>query len=213
MLTQRLSEVRSILCIGCHADDIEIGCGGTLLKLLAANPDLHITWVVLSAAGERRAEAIASAERFLAEAKNKEIIVGDFRDTLFPFDGEAIKAFFARLGSELKPELIFTHRREDLHQDHRIAAEFTWCSFRNHLIFEYEIPKYEGDLGHPNVFVTLDESIAVQKIENLWAAFPTQQSKPWFARETFWSLLRIRGLECQSATHLAEGFHCRKMVF
>jgi len=213
MLRQHLSEVRSILCIGCHADDIEIGCGGTLLKLLAANPELHITWVVLSAAGPRRAEAIASAERFLTGVKNQEIIVGEFRDTLFPFDGEAIKSFFARLGSETKPDLIFTHRREDLHQDHRTAAEFTWCSFRNHLILEYEIPKYEGDLGHPNVFMTLNEDIATRKIENLWAAFPTQQTKPWFSRETFWALLRIRGLECQASTHLAEGFHCRKMVF
>jgi LmbE family N-acetylglucosaminyl deacetylase len=213
MLMQHLSGVRSILCLGCHADDIEIGCGGTLLKLLAANPDLHITWVVLSAADSRRAEAIASAEGFLSEARNKEIVVGEFRDTLFPFDGEAIKAFFARLAGKVQPDLIFTHRREDLHQDHRTAAEFTWCSFRNHWIWEYEIPKYEGDLGHPNTFVSLDVAVAEQKIENLWAAFPTQQTKPWFSRETFWALLRIRGLECQSPTHLAEGFHCRKTLF
>ena len=213
MLTQRLADVRSILCLGCHADDIEIGCGGALLKMLAANPELRVTWVVLSAEGSRRDEAIASAERFLAGAKHKEIIVEGFRDTLFPFDGETIKAFFARLSAGLRPDLIFTHRREDLHQDHRTVAEFTWCAFRNHWILEYEIPKYEGDLGHPNLFFTLEESLAARKIENLWTAFPTQRQKPWFSRDTFWSLLRIRGLECQSPTRLAEGFYCRKMVF
>lgn len=202
--------LNTLLCIGCHADDIEIGCGGALLRLLREHPRARVCWVVLSADGEREAEAKRSAARFLDGAASSEIIVQRFRDTLFPCDYQAIKAFYRELSGRVQPDAVFTHRLEDAHQDHRVAAELTWQAFRDHLILEYEIPKYEGDLGRPNVYVPLDEATARRKISLTVEAFPTQHDKPWFRAENFEALLRLRGLECKA--EFAEAFHCRKMT-
>jgi LmbE family N-acetylglucosaminyl deacetylase len=207
----RLDQVRSALCIGCHADDIEIGCGGTLLQLLARQP-VEITWVVLSAEGLRADEARRSAELFLKDARQSKVRVFDFADSFFPYAGRELKDTIAGLRDEITPDVIFTHRREDMHQDHRLAAELTWCAFRDHLILEFEIPKYEGDLGHPNVFVPLDEATCSRKIESLGMAYASQRAKPWFTPDTFWALLRLRGLECNSPTRFAEGLHARKLT-
>jgi len=212
MINLRHDKISSILCLGSHADDIEIGCGGTLLKLLAENPDIAVTWVVLSGNEHRREEARQSAEQFLERTGSKQIIIKDFPDSFFPYDGEPIKRFIHQLQQENAPDVVFTHRREDMHQDHRIVAEITWNAFRNHLIMEYEIPKYEGDLGQPNVYVPLEEPVCRRKIDSLLNAFPTQQTKPWFSADTFWALLRIRGLECHSPSRFAEGLYCRKMT-
>src|SRR4051794_21259017 len=149
--------VKTILCLGAHADDIEIGCGGTLLKLLAQQPDIGVHWIIFSATAERAAEAKASATEFLRDAGKSEVKILSFRDSFFPYAGLEIKECMANLAATISPDLIFTHRREDMHQDHRTLAELTWCAFRDHQILEYEIPKYEGDLGSPNLYVTLDE--------------------------------------------------------
>jgi LmbE family N-acetylglucosaminyl deacetylase len=205
-----LSSVKSVLCIGAHADDIEIGCGGALLTLLQNNPNVKVKWVVLSADETRAAEARDSAEKFLRDAREKQIVVERFRDSYFPYDGSEIKEYFSSLAREFTPDLIFTHRREDLHQDHRLVADLTWNTFRQHLIFEYEIPKYEGDLGSPNVFVPLTESNCQDKIDYLIQSFSSQHSKQWFSSETFWALLRLRGIESGTAA-FAEGLYCRKL--
>ncbi|PHS17444.1 MAG: PIG-L domain-containing protein [Blastopirellula sp.] len=212
MINVQFENVQTILCLGSHADDIEIGCGGTLLKLLEQNPKINVVWVVLSGAGERAEEARRSAEKFLANAQDSKIVIKEFRDSFFPYCGEEIKEFFFELQQEVSPDVIFTHRREDMHQDHRVVAELTWNTFRNHLILEYEIPKYEGDLGNPNVFVPLTKDMCEQKIDAIIHNFKSQQSKPWFCENTFWSLLRIRGIECCSPSQFAEGLYCRKMT-
>jgi LmbE family N-acetylglucosaminyl deacetylase len=212
MIATRLDQLKTILCLGAHADDIEIGCGGTILKLLRQYENLTVHWLVLGARDQRAVEAAASAQRFLTEAGQKNIVVEGFRDSFFPYEGERVKERFNQLGAEIQPDMIFTHRREDMHQDHRVVAELTWNTFRNHLILEYEIPKYEGDLGTPNVFVPLSDEICREKVETTIDAFPTQQSKPWFTADTLNALLRIRGIECQSPTGQAEAFHCRKLV-
>ncbi|MFO0912497.1 MAG: PIG-L deacetylase family protein [Pirellulales bacterium] len=212
MLHLGFGQPKSVFCLGCHSDDIEIGCGGTLLRLLDQHPDLQVTWVVLSAAGERADEARQSAAAFLAKARQPRIVIGDFRDRYFPYQGETIKNFIHDLAGQVSPDLVFTQRRDDLHQDHRLVGELTWNAFRNHLILEYEIAKYEGDLGRPNIFVPLDESVCQRKIDTLLTAFPSQREKPWFTPDTFWALLRIRGLECNSPSRFAEGFHAAKVV-
>jgi LmbE family N-acetylglucosaminyl deacetylase len=213
MMRLSFDQLRTILCLGAHADDIEIGCGGTLLTLLAAHPSLRVHWVVLSADERRADEARQSALRFLgAAADESRIQVAGFRDTFFPYQGAEIKEYFRALPAQVEPDLIFTHRREDLHQDHRLVAELTWNTFRRHLILEYEIPKYEGDLGQPNVFVPLSEAAARTKVELLLQAFPSQQAKSWFAAETFWALLRLRGLEAGPPHPFAEAFHGRKLT-
>lgn len=212
MINARLDQVRSILCIGAHADDIEIGCGGTILKLLQQQPDLNVCWVVLSGNRDRAAEATFSAQQFLSDAGQSQVHQRSFRDGYFPYDGAAIKDYFFELRDQFAPDLVFTHRREDLHQDHRLVAELTWNTYRDHLILEYEIPKFEGDLGQPNVYVSLDEATCQRKIDALLDSFPSQSEKGWFSSETFWSMLRIRGIEAGTATEFAEGFHCRKML-
>jgi LmbE family N-acetylglucosaminyl deacetylase len=207
--------VRNILCLGCHADDIEIGCGGTVLKLLSEHPTAKVTWVVLSADGVRRDEARRSAEVFLGQATH-EISIESFRDRYFPCQAEQVKDFVHQLAGKFdadsQPDVVFSHRREDMHQDHRLVAELTWNAFRNHLIFEYEIPKYEGDLGRPNVLVPLSLETCQRKVDTIYDSFASQQDKPWFTKDAFWALLRLRGLECHSPTGYAEGLHCRKMV-
>jgi LmbE family N-acetylglucosaminyl deacetylase len=212
MLKLSWKPLRTILCLGAHPDDIEIGCGGTLLKLLSEQPGIVVHWIVFSGNSQRAQEAGHSAAEFLRNAQSSHLKVLSFRDSFFPYAGLEIKEFFASLGTTVSPDLIFTHRREDLHQDHRTLADLTWCTFRNHQILEYEIPKYEGDLGSPNVYVTLDEELGCKKIETLIGSFESQHEKPWFSKETFYSLMRLRGLECNSPTKLAEAFHCRKLV-
>jgi LmbE family N-acetylglucosaminyl deacetylase len=201
-----------ILCLGAHSDDIEIGCGGTILRWLDENPSAEVYWIVLGAAGERRAEAVQSANLFLARARRKEIVVKEFRDGYFPYIGAEIKDFFEELKRTCAPDVILTHYREDLHQDHRLVSELTWNTFRSHLILEYEIVKYDGDLGSPNFFVHLTESIAQRKIRIILECFQSQKEKNWFTEDAFSSILRLRGIESNAPGKYAESFHCRKMV-
>lgn len=200
-----------ILCLGSHSDDIEIGCGGTLLRLLSCHQNLEIVWVVFSSSKEREREARNSAELFLGLAKQKEIIVNDFRDGFFPFEGAKIKDFFEGL-KKVSPDLVLTHNRKDSHQDHRLIAELTWNTFRDHLILEYEIPKYDGDMGQPSVFVPLEVEICQKKVRHIIDAFESQRHKRWFQQETFLSLMRLRGMECNAPSGYAEAFYCRKLV-
>jgi LmbE family N-acetylglucosaminyl deacetylase len=202
-----------LLCIGAHSDDIEIGSGGTILRWLAQNPALDVHWVVLGSSGQREGEALSSAESFLAGARQRTIVVQNFKDGFFPYVGAAIKEFFEDLKHKVTPDVILTHYRHDLHQDHRLVSELTWNTFRSHLIFEYEIVKYDGDIGTPNTFVHLDEAIAQKKVDLLMSAFQTQRSKDWFTPDTFTSLMRLRGIESRSPGKYAEAFYCRKLVF
>jgi LmbE family N-acetylglucosaminyl deacetylase len=204
--------VHHVLALGAHPDDIEIGCGGTILRLVEQRNPLSVFWLVLSGAGGRAEEARASADTFLGCRPNRQVLVKSFRDGFLPWSGSAVKEVFERLKDTFRPDLIFTHRRDDAHQDHRLVAELTWNTFRDHLILEYEIPKYEGDLGAPNFFVPLDEATATRKIELLLKSFPSQHDRRWFDAETFWSVLRLRGLESNSPSRFAEGFYVRKMV-
>ena len=202
---------RSILLIGAHSDDIEIGCGGTVLSLLALIPDLAVHWVVLSGEGTRADEAREGAARFLAGAKDPRFDVLDFPDTAFPYEAMAeLKAFFRTL--PLDADLVFTHRRDDLHQDHAAVAALTWQRFRDHAILEYEIPKYEGDLGRPNAFVPLTRETAEAKARMTVETFATQMSKPWFDADTLLGLMRVRGNECRAPEGYAEAFHAMKMT-
>jgi LmbE family N-acetylglucosaminyl deacetylase len=202
-----------ILCLGAHSDDIEIGCGGTLLELLRLHRHLEFHWVVFTSGAEREREARRSADLFLKGAAKKTVTVLDFRNGFFPFVGAEIKEYFERLKSETSPDLIFTHTRNDLHQDHRVINQLTWNTWRNHMILEYEIPKYDGDLGTPNLYVPFDRRICERKIKYLMACFGTQRDKHWFTHDTFAGLMRIRGIEVSSAGKFAEGFYARKMAF
>ena len=201
-----------ILCLGSHCDDIEIGCGGTLLKLSEELAQVEVYWAVFSSDQVRAREARESADCFLERVKAKTIVIKDFRTSFFPFIGAAIKEDFERLKQEFSPDLIFTHYRHDLHQDHQLISQLTWNTFRNHLILEYEVPKYDGDLGTPNVFTYLDESICRRKIEYLVTHFKSQLHKHWFDEGAFWALLRLRGIEANAPSKYAEGFYCRKSV-
>ena len=203
MLKLAFENLRSVLCLGAHADDIEIGCGGTILKLLAENPSLEVHWVVLGAGGQRSREATASARRFLHNSHAENVIVKGFRDSYFPYIGAEVKEYFEELRGQISPDLIFTHRRADLHQDHRLVSQLTWCAFRDHLILEYEIPKYDGDMGSPNLYVPLDESTCREKIETIVNCFSTQNGKDWFSDDTYRGLLRLRGVECHSPSKFA----------
>jgi LmbE family N-acetylglucosaminyl deacetylase len=201
----------SVLCLGAHSDDIEIGCGGTILRLLEAIPGARFQWVVFSSNRVRRNEALQSAKLFLKSAKLPKIAIHSFRDGFFPYEGAKIKQEFERLKKRVNPDVVFTHYRHDLHQDHRLLNELTWNTFRNHLILEYEIPKYDGDLGSPNVFVPLDESVCKRKAELLDQAFQSQRTKHWFSEGTFLALMRLRGVEANSSTRFAEAFYGRKI--
>jgi LmbE family N-acetylglucosaminyl deacetylase len=201
-----------LLAIGAHPDDIEIGCCGTVLKLLEHGALSAVCWVVLSGEGERAAEARASAEAILSGVPEKRLILRDFRDGFFPYDGGEIKNFFESLKSEFSPDVVLTHQRADLHQDHRVSCELTWNTFRDHLILEYEVPKYDGDLGSPNLFVTLGDEFCRRKVDHLMLHFASQRLKRWFKDDLFSGLLRLRGMECNSPTSYAEAFYCRKAV-
>jgi LmbE family N-acetylglucosaminyl deacetylase len=200
-----------VLALGSHADDIEIGCGATLLALTRGSPEIDVMWVVLGADGERGREARASAEVFLASAAKADVEVRGFRDGFLPYIGGEVKDAFEDLKARVEPDVIFTHTRDDLHQDHRLVCELTWNTWRDHFILEYEIPKFDGDLGTPNVFVPVSKELAMEKARLLVEAFPTQRGKHWFDEELFLGLMRVRGMEAASPTGYAEAFTCRKL--
>lgn len=201
-----------VLCLGAHSDDIEIGCGGTVLKLVSASPPAVFHWVVFSAEGEREPEARRGASLFLQATCQHEVVVKWFRDGFFPYVGAEIKEYFEELKHQVSPDVIFTHYRGDRHQDHRVISELTWNTFRDHLILEYETPKYDGDLGSPNCYMPLDEAVCVRKAEYLAAAFKSQVGKPWFSADTFRGLMRIRGIEAGASAGYAEAFYAHKLV-
>jgi LmbE family N-acetylglucosaminyl deacetylase len=200
-----------LLCLGAHSDDIELGCGGTILRLLSEHPGSTIHWVVFSATPQREAEARASAADFVAAAAESTVLVKGFRESYFPYVGAEIKDFFEELKAT-KPDVVLSHHFRDVHQDHRTIAELTWNTFRNHLVAEYEIPKYEGDLGTPNLFVPIPRAIADRKVELLLRHFPTQAQRTWFHPDTFHGIMKIRGIECNAPEGRAEAFHVRKVV-
>jgi LmbE family N-acetylglucosaminyl deacetylase len=216
MLTASLDLERGparVLAIGCHADDIEIGCGGTLLALAERRPDVEVTWLVLSANGSRADEARASAAAFLLGATTPpQVYLESFRDGFFPYLGGDVKDRFETLKEQTSPEVIFTHAAVDLHQDHRLVSELTWNTFRDHLILEYEIPKYDADLSAPNVYVPLSPELLERKVDLLLEHFPSQRDKHWFTEDLFRGLARVRGMESNSPTRFAEAFRCRKLV-
>jgi len=200
------------LCLGAHPDDIEIGCGGTVLRIIEEAPHALFFWVVFSGNQKRIKEARESAKVFLNGAKSKKIVVHQIRESYFPFAGASIKDCFERLKQEFTPDVVFTHYRNDAHQDHRLISDLTWNTFRDNLIMEYEIPKYDGDLVTPNLYVHLDEPHVKKKIDSILGNFATQKEKPWFTEETFRSVLRIRGIESNAPSGYSEAFHCRKIV-
>jgi LmbE family N-acetylglucosaminyl deacetylase len=199
-----------VLCLGAHCDDIDIGCGGTLLRLLASGR-VEVTWTVFSAPEERARELRASAKRFLHAAVRSDVITHEFRDSYFPAQYTAIKQALETLRNAMDPDLIFTHHASDLHQDHRVISELTWNAFRKHVILEYEIPKYDGGLLPTNAFVRLNKSQVDRKVGILMQSYRSQLTKGWFTQDTFRGLMRIRGIEAASASGWAEGFHARKL--
>ncbi len=212
LLSETNHPVGHILCLGAHCDDIEIGCGGTVLKLLEARSDVRVDWVVFTSDDERAPEASAGAAAILAGAGESNVVLRDFRQRYLPFVGDQVKEFFDELGASIRPDLIFTHYREDLHQDHRLLAELTYNTWRDRLILEYEIPKWDGDLGRPNVYVRLEPEQVERKVETIWEAFGSQRDKHWFTKETFLALMRLRGVECKAPSGYAEAFYCQKIV-
>src|SRR3989454_6468600 len=196
-----------VLCLGAHSDDIEIGCGGTALRLAATVPRAEFTWVVLSGDATRAEEARRSAALFAGAAAQTTVVVKEFRDGFFPYAGAEIKDFFEALKREVVPDIIFTHYRGDQHQDHRLVSELTWNTFRGHLVLEYEVPKYDGDLGRPNLYVPLSRAAGRIKVRHLLAAFGTQRGKRWFTADTFDGLLRLRGIETGTPDGYAEAFY------
>jgi LmbE family N-acetylglucosaminyl deacetylase len=201
-----------ILCLGAHSDDIEIGCGGTLLRLLETYSNVTCDWVVFTAEGPRAREARTGARRFLHRAARSNVTLNTFRNGFFPSQAADIKTVFEEMKKAVSPDLIFTNYRGDLHQDHRTIAELTWNTFRDHTILEYEIPKYDGDLGAPGLFFQLDGRTARRKVRLLMQTFATQRGKDWFTEDTFLALLRLRGVECRAPERFAEAFYCRKAV-
>jgi LmbE family N-acetylglucosaminyl deacetylase len=215
MMNLKLGEgearIHRVLCLGSHSDDIEIGCGGTILRLAEKHPECEFHWVVFSATGVRKTEAQRAAELFAGQARLKGPIIHSFQDGFLPFVGAEVKAVFEGLKS-VSPDLILTHTRGDAHQDHRLIAELTWNSFRDHFILEYEIPKYDGDMSQPNVFVPLETDQYQKKTRYIVDTFQSQHAKRWFCEQTFLSLMRLRGMECNAPSGYAEAFHCRKLV-
>ena len=201
----------SVLCLGAHSDDIEIGAGGTLLSLQERGVRLDVHWCVLSGVGEREGEARTSASEFLSAAERSEIEIMSFRDSFFPEQGDVIKSWFAALRERVDPDLILTHRRGDAHQDHRHVCRLTWNTFRDHSILEYEIPKWDGDMGQPNLYVPISAVALKKKIDLLITHFGSQRSKQWFDAETFLGLARLRGMECRAPDRYAEAFVGRKL--
>lgn len=200
------------LFLGAHSDDIEIGCGGTVAALRRAYPAAVVTWIIIGARDERAAEARRAARILLGDIPKSQVIIQEFQDGHFPTAGAEIKSFFESIKKSCNPDIIFTHHRDDLHQDHRTVGELTWNTFRDHAIIEYEIPKYDGNLGSPAVYVPLTAAAARRKVDLLMKVYKTQTTKRWFAPETFLGLMRLRGMECNAAEGYAEAFYVRKLV-
>jgi LmbE family N-acetylglucosaminyl deacetylase len=212
MLEIRLADVRRVLCLGAHSDDLEIGCGGTLCRIIEGSRDVVVRWHVFSAAAERRREAERSATRFLEGARDATVHMNDFRESYFPEQWAAIKDVFETIKAEFEPDVVLTHWRDDRHQDHRVLSDLAWNTFRSHAILEYEIPKYDGDLGNPNIYVALDEALCRRKVDAIMDCFQTQRGRHWFTEDVFWGLLRLRGMECGPRARYAEAFFGRKLV-
>jgi len=212
-LKHEKNKTLEVLCLGAHSDDIEIGCGASIFRLIKEYPNIKVHWVVFGSTGVRTDEARSSANAILKDVKDKNIEIMGFRDGFFPYIGAEIKEYFEKMKAKVKPDIIFTHYGQDFHQDHRLLSELTWNTFRNHFILEYEIPKYDGDLGKPNFFVSLDEELCHWKTEHLLSHFKTQAGRHWFTKDTFMAILRLRGIESASPGSFAEAFHCRKMTF
>jgi LmbE family N-acetylglucosaminyl deacetylase len=210
-LDEKKDGALKILCLGAHSDDIEIGCGGTILRLIEEYPGCTFHWVVFGATGVRKTEAQRAAESF-AGARLEHLLLKDFPDGFMPYVGSEVKSTFEELKQTISPDLILTHRRKDAHQDHRLLSDLTWNTFRNHFILEYEIPKYDGDMGQPSVFMPLTSETTQTKIRYLMDTFESQRGKNWFEESTFQSLMRLRGMECNSPSGYAEAFYCRKLV-
>ncbi len=200
-----------VLCIGAHCDDIEIGCAGTLLNLAKSRPDIRFVWAIFSGDESRRNEAKNSTDSLFEEDVSVDLRLHDFPDGRLPYVGAPVKDAMETLKSDVEPDLIFCHWGGDRHQDHRFLSELTWNTFRDHLILEYEIPKYDGDLGNPNTFVPLESGILERKIAHILGSFPSQSSREWFDRETFAALPRLRGMECRAKSGYAEAFYARKL--
>ncbi len=209
----RASQSLNVLCIGAHCDDIEIGCGGTLLALQKHYPKLRVHWLVLTSVAERRAEALRSARSFLKPAVRGEVLVHDLADGRLPSQFTDVKARFEDCRSRVVPDLVFTHHGGDRHQDHALLSEVTWQTFRDHPIWEYEIPKWDGDLVTPNAYVPLPPGVAERKARAIVSLFGSQRGKSWFSADNLLALMRLRGLECRAGSGFAEGFHTRKLVF
>lgn len=211
MLGIDLRSAKRVLLLGAHCDDIEIGVGATVLRLLRDRPDLNVNWVVFSGSDLRQQEAAVAAEAFLRGCERPTVSLHRFRDAHFPMHMDVIKAEFEKLKA-FQPDLIFTHTSRDSHQDHRAINELTWNTFRNHTILEYEITKYEGDLGRPNVYAPASADDVAGKVKRLMECFPSQTIRQWYDEETFRGLMRLRGIECNSPTKYAEAFYCRKVL-
>lgn len=211
-LPQMGSKPLKLLCLGAHSDDLEIGCGGTVLRFVTQVPDLAVRWIVFSGSDRRGQEARSSAAALLENVRRKEIEVKGFRDGYFPYQGAEIKDYFECLKRDFDPSLILTHYQQDAHQDHRLLAQLTYNTFRDHLVLEYEIPKYDGDLGNPSVFVPLTTGQVSSKVALIREHFPSQQGRSWFTDETFLALARLRGIGCNAPEGLAEAFYARKIV-
>ncbi len=201
-----------VLCLGAHCDDIEIGCGASILRLVETAPRVEIYWAVFSGDQQRHEEAHRSAGYFLQGVENKRVDLNRFRESYFPAEWAAIKDHLREIRLRFEPHVIFTHHLQDAHQDHRVISELTWNTFRDHLILEYEIPKYEADLGNPNLLIPVSRAQAERKVTALLRYFPSQEARGWFSDETFRGLLRLRGIAANCESGLAEAFHCRKAV-
>ncbi len=201
-----------VLCLGAHCDDLEIGCSGTVMKLAEVDPSIKVTWVVFSSNDTREPEARVSANEVLRDFKQREIVIKRFRDGFFPSLIGEIKEQFEALKRTVSPDLVLTHWRQDLHQDHRTISELTWNTFRDHLILEYEIPKYDGDFGAPNLFVGLEEAMVRRKVDTITQSFPSQTGRQWFSADLFIAIMRLRGMEANAPSRYAEAFYCRKLT-
>jgi LmbE family N-acetylglucosaminyl deacetylase len=213
MASLRLDGIKKVLCLGAHSDDIEIGCGATVLRLIQEQPDIQIYWLVFSAPGIRAREAKRSASEFLRGVRSRWIRTMTFKESYFPSEWPAIKDTFEKVKSEFEPDLVLTQYHDDRHQDHRVLSDLTWNTFRSHLVLEYEIPKYDGDLGSPNVYFPVARELCERKVSALLRHFRSQTNKHWFTADTFWALMRLRGIEGAARSGFAEAFYGRKLWF
>ncbi|HXD05105.1 MAG TPA: PIG-L deacetylase family protein [Burkholderiaceae bacterium] len=202
-----------VLCVGAHCDDIEIGCGGAVLSLQREGRACRFHWLVLSSVPQRRDEASAAFEAMVMPQNRGELRVFGLRDGLLPSHFAELKSYFEQMKSDVEPDLIFTHHGADRHQDHAIVSQVTWQTFRDHTIWEYEIPKFDGDLSTPNLYVPLSSDVAAMKVDVIMTSFASQAGKPWFKADNLQAMMRLRGIESRSGSGFAEAFHCRKLLF